>query len=222
MAKYSYGIDVSEFQAGLDLAEHGPDFVIIRYADGDYKDFACQDFINQAAAAGIPYGLYYLIRSASKAEAKKEAADILAFADSQKVRPSMGIWADVEDRDSRLNMALAADQFCYDVQKGGYYAGIYCNWDYYKDLYPLCSDYDCWIANWSGVDPNDSPGTMQQYGTSGGVLDQDVSFVPLETYNIRKDNRPEPVEPEPEPDIQSILAEIREKLNQLEALINET
>lgn len=210
MSEIHYGIDVSEFQSGLDLKSKDPEFVIIRYADGSYHDIACGSFIDQCREYGIPYGLYYLIRSSTPGEARIEAYDILKYIRDHNYRPAMGIWADVEDRSIFDGMADAAKEFCSTIQGAGYYAGIYCNWSYYRELYPDCSAYDCWIADWSGPDPNGVPGTMQQYSTSGGVLDLDCSFVPLSTYDLGRTGKTPAKE---------LIEDIREKLKELEELL---
>ncbi len=212
MSEMYYGIDISEFQEGIDIQEHNPEFVIIRYADGSYKDRCCAAFINQCRAAGIPYGLYYLIRSKTEDEARAEASDILKYISGLEYKPSVGIWADVEDRANYTGMVNATKTFCQTIQNAGYYAGIYCNWSYYRVLYPDCYAFDCWIADWNGPDPNGCPGTMQQYSNSAGYLDLDVSFVPLETYQIKK-------VPETSPGAKELIHEIRDKLDKLEALI---
>ena len=36
------GIDISEFQGDINIKNLDPDFVIIRYGDGNYEDVRCQ------------------------------------------------------------------------------------------------------------------------------------------------------------------------------------
>lgn len=215
MPELHYGIDISEWQEGLEIAAEGPEFVIIRYADGGYYDSCCANFISQCVKHHIPYGLYYFLRAKDAAGAKAEAKDILAYISQLSVKPTMGVWADVEDLehwDHASNAVEPAKAFLSEIEKAGYYAGCYCNYSFYNELYPALDRYDCWIADWGGID-YDAPGTMQQYGTSGGVLDRDVSFVPLSTYQLES----QPVEVEKE--TSKIIKEIREKLTKLEELI---
>ena len=189
------GIDISEFQGDINIKNLDPDFVIIRYGDGGYEDIRCQQNINKCIEAGIPYGLYWLIRSWTMADAEYHASDICKFADKQKVPPAIGIWCDVEDEyDNDPEDAIPfVETFCATVEDCGYYTGIYCNQWYHDNLYPDLGRFDCWIAEWD-EDPHEDPGygTMKQYSTAGN-LDRDVSFVPLSTYDIRSGK------PDPEP-----------------------
>lgn len=216
MPELHYGIDISEWQEGLEIAAEGPEFVIIRYADGDYHDICCSDFISQCVKHRIPYGLYYFLRAKDEAGARAEAADILRYISTLKNPPTMGIWADVEDLEHwghASNAVKPAAAFLSEIEKAGFYAGVYCNYSFYNELYPALEKYDCWIADWGGID-YDAPGTMQQYGTSGGTLDRDVCFVPLSTYNLGT----QPTEKE----TVKIIKEIRDKLTKLEEILNET
>lgn len=181
------GIDISEFQGDIDLASYSPDFVIIRAGDGEYWDVKCQDYIDQAIRYGIPYGLYWLIRSWTIAEAEENASQLVKFANRQKVKPTVGIWCDVEDEyDNDPEEAIPfVYAFCGAIEDSGYYAGVYCNHWYHDNLYPDLGRFDCWIAEWDN-DPHSDPGvgTMKQYGIVGNI-DRDVCFVPLSTYQIK-------------------------------------
>lgn len=185
------GIDISEFQGDFNLAKYAPDFVIIRAGDGDYWDERLDQNVNKAIAAGIPYGLYWLIRSWSIADAEQCAWKLCQYADKRSVKPSVGIWCDVEDEyDADPEDAIPyVDAFCRTIEDEFYYAGIYCNQYYHDCLYPDLGRYDCWIACWD-EDPHDDPGygTMKQYSTSDGTLDLDVCFVPLSTYDLTQDH----------------------------------
>ena len=186
------GVDISEFNGNFKITPD-LDFVIIRAGDDDYWDYRLQENIDKAVSAGVPYGLYWLIRDHTIAAAEKTAAALCAFADGQKVAPSVGIWCDVEaEYDHDPSEAIPyVKAFCGSVQDSGYYAGIYCSWWYYEHLYPSCAAFDCWIADWDN-DPDNDPGvgTMKQYSTSGGTLDRDVSFVQLSVYQLNSDPKP--------------------------------
>lgn len=189
------GIDISEFNGDVNIAELNPDFVIIRAGDGNYVDVDVFENIEKCRAAGIPYGLYWLIRDWSIASAEATATRLCEFAAAQPVIPTVGIWCDVEgEYDDDPSAAIPfVDAFCRTVEDCGFYAGIYCNQHYHDSLYPALSRYDCWIAYWDD-DPEYDPGfgTMKQYSTSKGRLDLDVSFVPLGTYQLQTDPTPKP------------------------------
>lgn len=211
------GIDISEFNGDINLWNWKPEFVIIRAGDGNYVDVDVFENIEKCREAGIPYGLYWLIRDWSIADAEKTAAKLCEFASAQPVPPSVGIWCDVEgEYDDDPSKAIPfVDAFCRTVEDCGYYAGIYCNQHYYHSLYPDLNRYDCWIAFWDD-DPNDDPGfgTMKQYSTSKGRLDLDVCFVPLETYQISK--------PEPVLSLEDRVSILEDKIKKLEELIHES
>lgn len=183
------GIDISEFNGYVNIDQLDPDFVIIRAGDGKYWDVDVFENIEKCRQAGIPYGLYWLIRDWSIAEAEKTSTDLCGFALSQPVPPSVGIWCDVEDEyDDDPSRAIPfVDAFCRTVEDVGFYAGIYCNQHYHTSLYPALERYDCWIAFWDD-DPKYDPGfgTMKQYSTSGGRMDLDVSFVDLDVYQLKE------------------------------------
>lgn len=221
MPELHYGIDISEWQDGLEIAAEGPEFVIIRYADGDYHDICCADFIAQCDKHNIPYGLYHFLRAKDEAGARAEAADILKYISRLETSPTMGIWADVEDLEHWGHASSAvkpAAAFLSEIEKAGFYAGVYCNYSFYNELYPALKRYDCWIADYGGID-YEAPGTMQQFGTCGGTLDMDVSFVPLSTYNLKSGGAAAPGNMEVEKETSKIIKEIREKLTKLEELI---
>ena len=211
------GIDISEFNGNLNLWNIKPDFVIIRAGDGSYIDCDLYENIEQCIEHNIPYGLYWLIRDWSIASAEKTAANLCRIADNQKVKPSVGIWCDVEgEYDDEPSQAIPyVDAFCRTVEDCGYYAGIYCNMHYHDNLYPALDRFDCWIAYWD-EDPYDDPGygTMKQYSTSKGRLDLDVCFVPLSTYQIQKEEKPVIIDPIE--DLYNKINQITEKLEKLE------
>ena len=186
------GVDISEFNGDFFISRE-LDFIIIRAGDGDYWDAQLKKNIARAKAAGVPYGLYWLIRDWKIANAEATAAELCRFADEQDYKPTVGIWCDVEDEYDRdpSEAVPYVNAFCATVEDCGFYAGIYCNYWYHDHLYPALSKYDCWIADWD-EDPETDPGvgTMKQYSTSNGVLDRNVCFVPLSTYQIIKDEKP--------------------------------
>ena len=184
------GIDISEFQGDINLNNYDIDFVIIRAGDGSYWDDHLDINIQKAINAGLPYGLYWLLRDYKIAEAEKTAARLCEYADSQAVRPTVGIWVDLEDEwdDDPLVCVKPAQAFLATVEVHKYYAGYYCNWHYWDQIHDHLSKYDCWIADWDeDMDDDPNVGTMKQYAVWGNV-DRDVCFVPLETYNLQSND----------------------------------
>ena len=54
------GIDISAFQAGMDLSKIKTDFIIIRATKGAAKDGSFDDFITQIKKLKKPYGIYHI------------------------------------------------------------------------------------------------------------------------------------------------------------------
>ena len=212
------GIDISEFQGDINLLNYDIDFVIIRAGDGSYWDDHLDINIKKAIQSDTPYGLYWLIRDYKIADAEKTAARLCEYADAQAVRPTVGIWVDLEDEwdDDPLVCVKPAQAFLATVEDHNYYAGYYCNWHYWDQIHEHLAKYDCWIADWD-EDMNSDPnvGTMKQYAVWGNV-DRDVTFVPLETYNLRdnEDHKAEVMIL-----IKNKLADIRRLISEMEELL---
>lgn len=213
MVKHT-GIDISEWQGDINLKSLRPEFVIIRAGDGDYWDAQLSDNIRKCQELNIPYGLYWFLRDHDTASADKTARALCAFANGQYYTPTMGIWCDVEDPEEwNYNAANAIDParaFCQAVENMGYYAGIYCNWDFYGKLYPALSAFDTWLADWDDTTEDTVPGTMKQYSNSDGKLDLDVCFVDLRSYSTKGQIG------EQNNDIRKYIDRIREILNEME------
>lgn len=221
MAKH-YGIDISEWQGDFDLKKHNPEFVIIRAGDGDYWDVRLDENIQKAVDLNIPYGLYWFLRDHTGAAAARTAAALVDFALSIPHPPTMGIWCDVEDNDEWNGNPNTAREpayaFCEEVEKAGFYAGIYCNWYFRDALFPYCGRFDCWIADWDGGDdPVCSGSTMRQYSNSNGKLDLDVSFIELSDYDLR----PSGPGTFPDEDVKKMLRDIAADLDDINKRLKE-
>lgn len=71
MASTMHGIDVSNYQAGLKIANTDAEFMIAKATEGTtYTDPYCDGFVNQAKSLGLPWGTYHFYAGGSgKAEA---------------------------------------------------------------------------------------------------------------------------------------------------------
>ena len=55
MTNQMHGIDISHWQTGLKLADTDAEFAMMKATEGTtYVDKTCNEFVNQAKAAGIP------------------------------------------------------------------------------------------------------------------------------------------------------------------------
>ena len=65
-----HGIDISHWQAGLQLAKTDAQFALFKATDGtSYVDACCDGFVTQAKRAGLPWGVYHFWQGNPTAEA---------------------------------------------------------------------------------------------------------------------------------------------------------
>ena len=154
------GIDVSRWQGKVDWqkikATGKVDFAIIRAGYGrvaTQKDTQFENNYKGAKAAGIPIGAYWYSYATTTVQAKQEALACLQVIQGKQFE--YPIWFDQEyekgivalDNATRTAICKA---FCDELEKAGYYTGIYCSSDWmntrlnYKEL----SAYDHWAAHY--------------------------------------------------------------------------
>ena len=205
-----YGIDISEHNGYIDLSQYTDKFVIIRAAWGTNEDKMFQRNVSECQRLGIPFGVYIYSYALSDEDAKAEAYYILNLIKGLDIK--VGVWFDMEDADAykSKNGAIHAGlissmcrAFCSTVEDAGYYAGIYASQSWFGSLITDCDRYDKWVASWGNndgdihVDTSDM-GTMLQYTSNNGELDEDLMYVDISTYNMGDKPTPEPT-PTPEP-----------------------
>ena len=67
------GIDVSNWQAGLNISDVACDFVIAKATEGlNFVDKYCDKFIQQAIKLGKPFGFYHFARPTNDAVREAE------------------------------------------------------------------------------------------------------------------------------------------------------
>lgn len=164
------GIDVSYHQGNIDWSKVSVDFVIIRaayrgYGSGEIvEDEKARTNCTQANARNIPIGLYFFSQAITEAEAREEAQYLINFAKSFRVEYPLYIDTELSGAKGNTGRAdgLSVAQrtkcvkaFCEEVEKAGYYAGIYCseNWCKIKLAYNDLKSYDFWIAKWRASEP---------------------------------------------------------------------
>lgn len=164
------GIDVSYHQGVIDWSKVSVDFTIIRagyrgYVTGEIvgDEKACTN-CTQANARNIPIGLYFFSQAVNEEEAREEAQFLIDFAKSFRVE--YPLYIDTELSGAKGNTGRAdglsiaqrtkcVKAFCEEIEKAGYYAGIYCSESWCKNnlLYGDLKAYDFWIAKWSDSEP---------------------------------------------------------------------
>lgn len=192
MTIYKYGIDISQWQRGLNLANFKDKFVIIRAGYGCRVDKAFNDFVRQCKLYNIPMGFYWYSYAVNVAQAREEAQQFLRTVSGIKV--SCGLWLDMEDADGYkkkhgvLYQKAISDMckaFMTELDKGGIYCGIYSSKSWFGTYITGCEKWDKWVASWGknngSLTTNTSNlGTIQQY--TSRPIDKDVIYTPIETY----------------------------------------
>ena len=188
-----FGIDISRWQRGMDLAQaqaEGVEFVILRGANSCDKDSCFDSFYQQAEALGLGVGCYQYSLATTVAEAQQEAAYLISnvLAGRQFDYP---IYLDCEDADQKalgkdaMDAIIAA--WCEALEAAGYFAGVYTNGDFYRNYCSgaaLSQRYTWWYAAWCREEITDYP--MHQFGgetnlvrsntVAGRVCDQDYCY----------------------------------------------
>ena len=211
------GIDISEHNGEIDLTPYVGKFAIIRAAWACNEDKMWRRNVTECQRLGIPFGLYLYSYATSVEEAGAEANFFLALTSGLDIK--IGNWFDMEDADGWKSNhgAMDADlisamcnKFCSIVEAAGRYVGIYSSESWFGNWIVGCDAYDKWVASWGNNDGNvnrdtSNMGTMLQYTSNGGQLDENLMYVDISTYDMSGKNlapipAPTPVpEPEPQP-----------------------
>jgi hypothetical protein len=198
----AFGIDISEFQKGIDLAKakkEGVTFVMIRAgftgsANGISKkvDSAYQTHYKNAKKQGLNVGAYWFSRATSYEKGKSEAEYM--YNNCLKGKSfEYPIAIDVEDsvyqaKSTKKDITEAIKGFCEYLEKKGYWVTIYANSNWFKNKMNLSElkRYDKWLANWCKTNPKTPEHDIWQFGGStneirsnkiaGMIVDQDYSY----------------------------------------------
>ncbi len=188
-----FGIDISLYQKGFDFAKaksEGVRFAILKCSQEDYKDPQLENHYKAAKAAGIPVGAYHYTRARDAAAARAEAKTcIAALAGKVFEYP---VFFDIEDAVHKKLTKAQNDEiiraFCTELEAAGYWAGFYCNYDFYKNYCSgeaLAKRFSLWLASWGASAPAECQ--MWQFGgetniirsnkVAGVVCDQNFALV---------------------------------------------
>jgi LysM repeat protein len=197
-----FGIDISVFQKGINLAKaknEGVKFAIIRagYTGSSNgvskaKDTQFETHYKNAKANGLGVGAYWFSRATTYENGKLEAEYMYNNCLKGK-KFEYPICIDVEDskyqsKASKKQVANAIKGFCEYLESKGYYVGIYANVNWFKNKIDTASlnRYDKWVACWSKTRPSFPECGMWQFGgetnkirsnkIAGMVCDQNYAF----------------------------------------------
>lgn len=192
-----FGIDISRYQKGIDLKSakaEGVRFVIIKASQTDYTDPCFEDHYKNAKAEGLAVGAYHYLTAQSEEEAVRQA-DCMAKALSGKSF-EYPVYADCEDKLLKALPRESVDRiitaFCKRLEAYGYFAGFYCNYDFYRNYCSgetLSKRFTLWLASWSREPKAECP--LWQFGgetnlirsnrIAGRTCDQNYSFTDFES-----------------------------------------
>lgn len=189
------GIDISKWQIGLDFSavvQQGFKFAIIKASQADFKDPEFESHYYYSKKAGLMVGAYHYCTATTKEEAKKEAKCCIEVIKGKRFE--FPIFLDIEDIKNKNLSKSKNDEiirtFCDELEKAGYWAGFYCNLDFYKNYCngaELSKRYSLWLASWAKQKPDIDTIQIWQYGGEVNFLrdssignytvDQDVSYI---------------------------------------------
>lgn len=151
------GIDVSHYQKKIDWAKAKKvvEFSILKIGEGRYsnqKDDYFERNYSECKRLGIPVGVYSYAYAQSVAEAKEEAKRVIEWLDNRDL--DLPVYYDMENANmqklGKNQLTEIAIAFCHEIEKSGYWAGIYANLNWFTnclDTEKLKKMFTLWIAN---------------------------------------------------------------------------
>ena len=152
------GPDISSWQGDINIRElaNHCDFFIFRSHAGISEDSKAARNVDLAIDSGKPYGLYIYSYALTRERARQEAANVIAFANSRRVRPKFLV-IDMEDADgykarngmpSNDTLRGICTEECVAFENAGYYAMIYASSSWFKNKLAGLDRFDKWVAHW--------------------------------------------------------------------------
>ena len=157
------GLDMSTFQKNVDykkLKEQGIDFAIIRCGYGkesSQKDAMFETHYKGLKEAGIKVGAYLYSYCSNVENAILEARNCLEFIKGKEFE--LPIFYDLEDKITkvlgRVSITQIAVNFCEEIERNGYKAGVYANLDWFRNYIDISrlTNYKIWLAQWGVEKP---------------------------------------------------------------------
>ena len=200
------GIDISNYQAGLDLAKAkagGVEYAILKLSEGrTIADASFDSFYAQATACGLPVGAYVYSHALNPSDAIAEVNYALSLLKGRKL--PLGLYMDVETYNqmslSKQQLVDTCKAFCSAVEAAGYISGLYgSEYNLWTRVDPNdCGDTIVWVAHY-GREP-DCPCDLWQYSDKGSISTYNG---PVDLDGVRSLRFTEMVngkQPQPEPE----------------------
>lgn len=172
-------VDISHHNASVDLKKVKSAGYHVIMKVGPVNGKIDPKFLSRAKECeklGIPYGAYYYGYATSEAAGRNEAKQAIGWLKGRKL--SYPVYYDAEEPGTQANSGKAARGFCNEIEKAGYWAGIYASeswWNSY--LVKVVGDkYTKWVAKVKkaddgkpGTKPNVNRTDIWQYSWKGRV-----------------------------------------------------
>ena len=197
-----FGIDISEFQSGINfkkIKKEKIEFVMLRAgytgsSNGVSKavDSCFNKFYKEAKKNNLKVGAYWFSRANSYGKGREEAKYMYEKCLKGK-QFEYPIAIDVEDsvyqnKASKKDLTSAIKGFCEYLESKGYWVIIYANSYWFNNKMKLSElkKYDKWVASWSKSNPKNPAHGMWQFGgetnlirtnkIAGYTVDQDYAY----------------------------------------------
>ncbi len=180
MAFQQFGVDLSDFQRGIDfdeLVDEGVEFVILRGAYHLTRDAEFETFYSEAKARNLPVGVYLYTLATTPQEAREEA-DFLISNVLQGKQFELPIYIDIEDEiyysRSPSDNSAVVKAFCDMLEANNFFTGVYAS-TYFFATYlndSVLKAFTHWVAQWSRelTFPDMSVVGIWQFGGSTNLL----------------------------------------------------
>ena len=182
------GIDISRYQGKPDFAKlkDEVDFVILQAGFGRYagqKDSEFERSYAECKKYGIPCGAYWFSYAASAPDAIYEAAACAEVIKGKQFE--YPIYFDIEGSACSGDVSGKCRNFCEELEKRGYFAGIYISRSPAQQYLSadVCKDYALWLAeyggqlNWAGTVGMWQNSASGRFDGISGNVDTDFCYV---------------------------------------------
>lgn len=182
------GIDISRWQGKPDFAKLKTqiDFIILQVGFGKYAQQVDAEFERNYAECkkyGIPVGAYWFSYAATAPEAIYEAAACAEVIRGKQFE--YPIYFDIEGSACSGDVSGKCRNFCEEMEKRGYFAGIYISRSPAQTYLSadVCKDYALWLAeyggalNWAGNVGMWQNSDCGRFDGINGNVDTDVCYV---------------------------------------------
>jgi GH25 family lysozyme M1 (1,4-beta-N-acetylmuramidase) len=183
------GIDISRYQGKPDFAKlkNEVDFVILQAGYGRYagqKDSEFERSYSECKKYGIPVGAYWFSYATSPQDAIYEASACIEVIKGKKFE--YPIYFDIEGAACSGDVSGKCFNFCNELEKKGYFAGIYISRSPAQQYLSadVCKNYALWLAEYGGaLNWGGTPAGMWQNSDNGrfsgisGNVDTDICYV---------------------------------------------